>query len=220
MFYPTLQCMDECNLDIIKELKEHNPDILALVEISKNSFMEKHDEICHFTKELGLKHRVVAEKYGKRYKRIPVMNKQCNAILSKNKISGVKREEFHEGVKRVVIEGDINVGKKIRLMLVHLALGKRDGRRQIDELKNFVGKIESPLILMSDFNTFKGDSKLKDLLKETDLEMSKRGNTFPSYYPDKGFDYVLTRGIKVKDYKVLKLNYSDYLPVMVDFSVR
>jgi endonuclease/exonuclease/phosphatase family metal-dependent hydrolase len=46
-------------------------------------------------------------------------------------------------------------------------------------------------------------------------------STCPTYHPKYCLDYVLTsKEIKVKNYEVLKFQFSDHLPVLVDFEVK
>ncbi len=204
---------------IIGELKKYNPDILALIEIDSGSFTEDKNEINYFKKHLGMNHQAIKIKYKGVLRDLPVLGKQANAILSKEKLLNVKEYDFKEGVKRVVIEADINLGGKVKLILVHLALGKKDREKQVNELIQVV-KDEKKVILMGDFNTFYGEKELSRLLRTAGLNKSGKEFTFPSYNPKKKLDYILTRGIKVKDYKVLNLKYSDHLPVMINFEVK
>ena len=51
-------------------------------------------------------------------------------------------------------------------------------------------------------------------------KLDEKSMTHPSCHPSRRLDYVLTSDkVKVKSYKVLKYDFSDHLPLMVDFDV-
>src|SRR3989338_5514533 len=125
--------LDQRIVDHIKKLK---PDILALVEVDTGSFRAKKDEVVFFVKQLGMKSFVERVKYPfqgwlRLFHFVPILNKQANAIIAKERLSKVKYHVFHEGTKRVVIEATIHVPKKVTLLLAHLALGRKTRAEQI-----------------------------------------------------------------------------------------
>ena len=157
---------------------------------------------------------------------VPILNKQANAIISKQKLSNVKYHLFHEGTKRVVIEATVQIPKKVTLLLAHLSLGNKARAKQIQELTQIINNIKNPIILMGDFNTYKGEEEINKLLKETHLhhrfEMDIKSQTYtqPTFHPSRRLDYVLTsKKIKVSRYEVLNFHFSYHLPLMVDFEV-
>ena len=213
---------------MVGTLKEIKPDILALVEVDTGSFRAKKDEVVFFEKGLGMNSFVEKIKYPLQgwfslFHHVPILNKQANAIISKFRISGVKYHLLHEGTKRVVIEATVHCPKRIRLLLAHLALGGETRRKQIEELIGIVNSIDDPVILMGDFNTFKGEIEIKSLLKEThlkDMMRSRSMSTQPAWHPVKRLDYVLASpSIKIKRYEVLRYSFSDHLPLFVEFTV-
>ncbi len=219
---------------IIEKLSILNLDILALVEVDTGSFRSKKDEVKFFEKKLNMKSYVEKVKYPnqgllKLFHKIPILKKQANAIVSKYKLNKVKYHLLNEGTKRIVIEASINCPKKITLLLLlaHLALGSKTRQKQIKELIKIINKIKNPVILMGNFNTNNGKEELKYLLKETNLQdkfkLDKNSSclTFPTWNPRKRFDYVLTTPkINVKKYKVLNFDFSDHLPLYVEFNVK
>lgn len=226
-FFPP-KGLDQRIVDSIKKLK---PDVLSLVEVDVGSFRAKKDEVVFFEKQLGMKNFVEKIKYPlegwlKLFHYVPILNKQANAIIAKEKLSNVRYHVFHEGTKRVVIEATIHVPKKVTLLLAHLALRKNIRAKQIEELIKIVNSIKNPVILMGDFNTFNGEEEIKKLLGETHLhhkfKMDKKSQTLtqPTFHPSRRLDYVLTsKGVKVKNYEVLNFHFSDHLPLLVDFKV-
>ena len=217
----------------VQALKRLNPDILALVEVDTGSFRSRgRDEVRYFEKGLGMKNFIEKIKYPfqgwlKLFHYAPILNKQANAIVSKYKFSKVKYHLFHEGTKRVVIDATINCPKKVTLLVAHLALGTNTRAAQIEELIKIINKIKNPVILMGDFNTFKGVSELKKLMKETHLkdkaQLDKHSIrlTQPTWHPSRRLDYVLvSQQIKVKKYEVLNYPFSDHMPLFVEFEVK
>lgn len=228
IFFPP-KGLDQKMVDALKRLK---PDILALVEVDTGSFRAKKDEVVFFEKKLGMKSFVEKIKYplhgwAGMFHHVPILNKQANAIIAKSKISKVKYHLFHEGTKRVVIEATVHVPKKVTLLVAHLALGGKTRAKQIEELAKIVNKIKNPVILMGDFNTFRGEEEVKKLLEEThlkdkiSLDKYSVGVTQPTWHPLKRLDYVLTSPqIKVKTYQVLNYPFSDHMPLFVEFTVK
>lgn len=222
------------NLDqqIVDALKKLSPDILALVEVDTGSFRAKKDEVVFFEKKLRMKSFVEKIKYPftgwlKLFHFVPILNKQANAIIAKYKISNIKYHLFHEGTKRVVIEVTVYCPKKVTLLLAHLALGKRTRALQIEELINIVNAIKNPAILMGDFNTFRGADEIKKLMKKTHLKDKIKLDKYsvqltqPTWHPRKRLDYVLvSKQIKVKQYRVLNYPFSDHMPLFVEFNVK
>lgn len=211
-------------------LRKHRPDIVSFLEVGGSSFMEDN-YFDYFKKKLEMKYSVKRLKYkftgGLSFlKKIPLLNDQTNGILSKKKISEPEVIYFKKGVKKAVIKVEVHVPQKVTLLLAHLALGETVRKGQIDELIKIVKGIKGPVILAGDFNTFGGEEEIKSLLKKAALnhEFKLHGGrtfTYPTKHPRRRLDYVLTsKDINVKKYDVLKMDFSDHLPVLVNFSVR
>ena len=228
MFFPPKN-LDQKIVDALKKLK---PDIVSLVEVDTGSFRAKKDEVVFFEKKLGMKDFVEKVKYPfqgwlKLFHYVPILNKQANAIISKYKFNQVKYHLFHEGTKRVIIEATVSCPKKVTLLLAHLALGSKTRAKQIKELIEIVNSIKNPVLLMGDFNTFKGEEELTNLMKQThlkdkiELDNYSLRLTQPTWHPMRRLDYVLySPTIKVKEYRVLNYPFSDHMPLFVEFSFR
>ena len=212
------------------ELKKYNPDIVGLVEVDTGSIRAKKENKVTFFKEmLDFEGHIERVKYIKKgfsgfFRRFPIIKKQANAILSKNKASSVKYHSLTNGTKRVVIEAVFDKPKKFHILLVHLSLGKKARKKQLEQLILMVNSIKEPVILMGDFNIFKGLDEIKPLLESTDLTYfmgKKKAYTQPTIKPTKTLDLILTSNkIKVNHYEVLDLKYSDHLPVMIEFDIK
>jgi endonuclease/exonuclease/phosphatase family metal-dependent hydrolase len=217
---------------IVDSLRQLSPDIVALVEVDSGSFRsKKRDQGKFFQSQLGMSNFIEKVKYPmtgwlRLFHYVPILNKQANAIIANKKLSDVRYHVFDEGTKRLIIDTTIHIPKKVNLLLAHLSLGKKSRAKQLEELIKIVNKKDNPVILMGDFNTYNGKSEIEKLLKKTHLhhryKMKDESQilTQPACHPRRCLDYVLTsKKIKVSDYKVLNYNYSDHLPLMVDFRI-
>ncbi len=218
---------------IIQFLKKLKPDILTLIEVDTGSLRSRgRDEVKFIEEAMGLKSFVEKIKYpllgwASLFHHLPILNKQANAIISRYKLTKTKYHIFHEGTKRMVIETTVNCPKPVTLLAAHLALGGKTRAKQIKELIKIVNDIKNPVILMGDFNTFHGESEIKELLQKTHLKdkiaLDKNSIplTEPAWHPTKRLDYILTSpDLKVNKYSVLHFNFSDHLPLMINFEFK
>ena len=150
---------------------------------------------------------------------LPVLNKQGNAFISKNSI---QREKFHyvtRGMKRLVIELEL---ENVVILLVHLALSYKARHEQLTEIKRIVKGLKKPCIVAGDFNAFKGNDELELFREAAGLYNAGPANslTYPSWNPKLGLDFILhTPDIKINNFKIPNVDYSDHLPLIVDFDV-
>lgn len=221
------------DLQIVEELGKMKPDILALVEADGGSVRSRGVDQAQFIGDaLELHHVAEHVKYPfrgwmKMFHHMPILGAQENAIASRYSLSNVKYHMLHEGTKRLVIEATVSCPRKVTLLLAHLALSGRVREKQIKELVKLVNKIKNPVILMGDFNTFNGEKEIQMLLDESHLNdrvsLDRKTNHFtqPAWHPSRRLDYVLTsKKVKVNSYRVLPFQFSDHLPLMVDFGFR
>ncbi len=232
-FWRILSAPPDVEKKMIAFLKKKKPDILALIEVDRGSFRSRFQDVPQFFEhQLGLTSFVDMVKYPfvsflRLFHFIPVLRDQSNALLSKYKLYDIKHHLLHEGTKRVVIEASVNCPKKLTIFVVHLALGAKARTKQLDELANLIKKKKNPVMLMGDFNVFHGRHELDHLIKKThltdsfEMDYSKIKFTEPVFHPTRRLDYILvSKEIKVHDYEILQVKFSDHLPVMLDFSFK
>ncbi len=218
---------------LLQFLKEQKPDILALIEVDRGSLRTHfHDDPLDFEMKLRFSSLVEVLKYPvkgvmRAFHFVPILREQSNALLSRYKLTDIKQRFLKEGTKRVIIEASVHCPHRVTLLVAHLALGLKTRKKQLDELAGIVNGITNPVILMGDFNTFHGLHELDHLRRLTHLKDSYSLHpsclpyTQPAWKPSRRLDYVLVSPqIKVHDYRVLKVEFSDHLPVQVDFDVR
>ena len=126
------------HLDEITEfIKEQNPDVVGLIEVDSGSYRSKRkSQVEIIADALGHFH-AYCSKYAtnSRWQRIPIFNKQGNAFLAKDTIHGEKFHYFSRGMKKLVIELEL---EKVTFFLVHLALNYKTRQAQILHLYHLI----------------------------------------------------------------------------------
>lgn len=208
--------------ELIHFLKESSADVVGLIEVDAGSYRSgKKNQAEQIASVLGHYH-TYKSKYAVNHpflSRVPILNKQGNAFLTRNCIT---REQCHymtRGVKKLVMELEL---ENVVFLLVHLALSYRTRQEQLRQIKQLVRNIEKPCIVAGDFNAFKGRNEL-ELFQEAAGLVEPAGEhlpTFPSWKPRLGLDFILhTPGVKVNQIRVPQVLYSDHLPIICDFEV-
>ncbi|HHD57423.1 MAG TPA: endonuclease, partial [Desulfobulbaceae bacterium] len=157
------------NFDQIAEfIRNIDADIVGLVEVDSGSF--RADNCCQaesIAGRLGYNH-VVESKYreGSMAQRVPVLGKQGNALLFKDKITQHRFHFFKQGVKRLVIEASTG---EVTVFLVHLSLTYRNRQHQLEQLYKLVRQVQGSVIVAGDFNVLWGDQELELFLAASGL---------------------------------------------------
>lgn len=208
--------------EIIRFLREISPDVMGLIEVDAGSYRSgKKNQAEQIATSLGHYH-TYKSKYAVNHPfltRIPVLNKQGNAFVTRDSIT---REQFHyvtRGVKKLVMELEL---ENVVFLLVHLALSYRTRQEQLRELKQLVQQVKKPCIVAGDFNVMRGRNEL-ELFREAAGLIEPEGEntpTFPSWKPRLDLDFVLhTPQVRITHLRVPQVLYSDHLPVICDFEV-
>lgn len=211
------------HLDEITEfIRPLDPDVIGLIEVDNGSYRSrKKSQAEKMADELGHFHSYCS-KYGtnSRWQHIPVYNQQGNAFLAKDTIQGEKFHYFERGMKKLIIELEL---EKVIIFLVHLALGYKARQEQILHLYNLVKETDRPYILAGDFNAFGGEKEIQLLmsasgLKNADPEIRP---TFPSHKPKKHLDFILhSPEIVITKFWIPDVQLSDHLPLVIDFEIQ
>ena len=205
---------------IMDFIQEKDPDVLGLIEIDTGSYR------TNFTNQVELiaahlKHHhqsSVKYKHGILARALPIIRKQANAVLTKKKLPKGNFHYFPAGFKRLIIEVDID---GMRFFLVHLSIQKRVRKVQLSHLAK-LARGRTPVIIAGDFNTFSGSHEIKEFQEELGLfnPNAEALPTFPSWKPKKQIDFILcSKHVKVKNFEVPKVKFSDHLPIIMDFEV-
>jgi endonuclease/exonuclease/phosphatase family metal-dependent hydrolase len=205
---------------IINFIRSINPDIVALVEVDSGSYRSGH--VCQaelIAERLGYNF-IVEKKYqgNSLATMVPVLNKQSNALLTKQSIVDYRFHYFNQGVKRLVIQTDL---KAVAIFIVHLSLKYRHRQYQLDHLHKLITETDKEVIIAGDFNTFWGSRELNLFLAATGLKNANVHEvpSHPSHAPMRQIDFILySAGIRIDNFYVADVRLSDHSPLVCDFS--
>jgi len=209
-------------LKIAAYIKSVNPDVVGLVEVDSGSFRAGNRNQAEFIAEkLGCYH-VYQSKYGKNslLNSIPLLNRQGNAFLTNQKIETETFHYFNKGVKRLIIELEL---EECTIFLVHLSLKFRHRQHQLVDLFTIVKDAKKPVILAGDFNSFWGNTELDLFLAATNLINANTDNmpSHPSRAPRRSLDFILhSPEIKITNFEIPQVKYSDHVPLICDFEIK
>lgn len=210
------------NFEKITEfLRKLEPDVVGLVEVDNGSYRSNRlDQAEQLAQALGFSH-VYETKYrqGSIARHVPVLNRQGNAFITNQNISAQGFHWFNEGVKRLVIELEL---ENCILYLVHLSLKYRHRQYQLHQLYKLFSSTTKPVIVAGDFNAFWGDRELELFLAASGLVNANVQSipTWPADNPNRQLDFILhSKELRVKNFEVPRVAYSDHLPLVCDFEV-
>lgn len=205
---------------IVEFIDQSAADVVGLVEVDTGSYRTRHVNQVEVVAN-HLKHfHHSSNKYGRNSigRAIPFLKDHANAILTRDTINASAFHYFPVGFKKLIIEVEV---RGVKIFLVHLALKKRVRERQLTHLANLASD-EGPVIIAGDFNTFKGELEIDNLRDRLGLSNPNRDNlpTYPSWDPKRQLDFILcSKSIKVNNFQVGDVRYSDHLPVILDFNI-
>lgn len=203
-------------------MHELQPDLVGLVEVDHGSYRTGgRNQIEQLAAALGHYH-CHAIKYGQRsfWRHVPVIKNQGNAFLARDRIRNETFHFFDQGMKRLVIELEM---EHLVVYLVHLALGARVRHHQLSALHDLIKQTRRPCLVAGDFNLLWGEREIDLFLAATELQNANTQGlpTFPSRNPQRHLDFVLhSPSIKIRDFQIPRVMFSDHLPVVVDFDVE
>lgn len=198
-----------------------NPDVMGLIEVDDGSFRSRRQNQAEtMARELGHYH-TYRSKYAEASiaRLVPVLNKQGNAFLSRDTITGERFHYFSEGAKRLVIELEL---ENVTIFLVHLALSFRIRHHQLSDLHDLVQAARKPVVVAGDFNVFWGAREMQLFMAATRLRNANATGcpSFPSWTPTRQLDFIL-HGPQIVSQRfwMPAVTYSDHLPLVWDFEV-
>ncbi|SHO48201.1 endonuclease/exonuclease/phosphatase family protein [Desulfopila aestuarii] len=207
---------------IINFIRSVDPDIVGLVEVDSGSYRSGNScQAEEIAKCLGYNY-VAETKYSARSlaQRVPILKKQSNALLTRERIHGYSFHYFKEGVKRLIIKTELD---EAVIFLVHLSLKYRHRQHQLEQLHTLVKRTEKEVIVAGDFNTFFGSRELKLFLAAANLQSANLLNlpSHPSHSPHRQIDFILhSPGIRITNFYIPDVKLSDHSPLVCDFSIE
>jgi len=202
-------------------IESSKADIVGLIEIDTGSFRASRQNQAEEIGKHSSHYTHCLTKYGESLtgKIIPILRKQGNAILAKDKESNGIYHYFPGGFKKLIIELDMG---SFRFFLLHLSLTKRARKMQFAHMANLLSSKKCPVIIAGDFNAFSGLSELRDMRNKLGLVNPNvdKISTYPSWNPKHQLDFILcSKEIQIKNFEIPKINLSDHLPLIMDFEI-
>jgi len=214
------------NQSVLPELttfiKSVDPDIVGLIEVDTGSIRSrKVNQAEKLASDLGM-NTSYETKYGTKSlnKILPIIRKQGNAFMAAARVHGETFHYFDTGIKRLIIELEM---REFAVFLVHLSLKYRHRHLQLRHLYDLIEKTQKPVIVAGDFNTFWGENEIYLFKRAAGLKSANVDciPTYPSRSPRKELDFILFQdGIKVTNFEVPQVRYSDHLPLVCDFEIN
>jgi endonuclease/exonuclease/phosphatase family metal-dependent hydrolase len=206
---------------ITRFIQSQRPDIVGLIEVDGGSYRSRRTNQAEvIAQALGHFH-CYASKYGTRSlaRALPVFGKQINAFLTSRAVHTERFHYFERGVKRLVIELEL---QKLVLFLVHLSLKYRHRQDQLRHLFALVRSAKKPCIVAGDFNARWGEREIELFLAASRLQNASPvgAPSYPSWEPRKQLDFILhSSEIRILDFKLPRVTFSDHLPLICDFDI-
>ncbi len=206
------------NLEQIGDfIQYYDIDIIGLQEVDKNvsrtSFedqlkivADKLSMYCYF----GANKSFLRGEYGNGIlSRYPLQSPE-NIILNGKEPRGL--------LKTTILLDD---NKKLKFMVTHLGLDVDERQSQFNTILDYIDIYEDDMVLVGDFNVVDSDSnvvKIQQRLNDVgEKTIHRYKNTLNIFRNEYRIDYIFTSKImKIKKYKVEKVQYSDHFPVIVD----
>jgi endonuclease/exonuclease/phosphatase family metal-dependent hydrolase len=198
------------------------PDIVGLIEVDTGSIRTGMvNQAEHIANHLG-HYSTFQCKYGagSLNKFMPIVRKQGNAFLSAPHIHGERFHYFDQGIKRLIIELEL---EHVCVFLVHLSLKFRHRQYQLRSLHDLIVQSKKPVIVAGDFNTFWGTHEIYLFMRAAGLRSANTAGlpSFPARVPRHELDFILvSQDIEISDFRVPDVRFSDHRPLICDFTVR
>lgn len=208
------------NLERISSfIKELDPDVVGLLEVDSGSYRSnKRNQAEVIAAELGHYH-VYQSKYKPHgvVQRLPLFRTQGNAFLTRHEIKDQKFHYFEHGIKRLVIELEL---EHCIIFLVHLSIVFRHRHYQLSDLHALIQSADKPVLVAGDFNPLWGARELNLFLAATGLINANSANapSHPSRAPRRQLDFILhSPSLRVRDFFIPYVRLSDHMPLVCDF---
>jgi endonuclease/exonuclease/phosphatase family metal-dependent hydrolase len=207
---------------ITEYIKSLDPDIVGLIEVDTGSIRSGLVNQAQVIAESLGHYSTYQCKYGTSSLNhlMPIVRKQANAFLASPRIEGERFHYFDSGIKRLIIELEL---EEVAVFLVHLSLKFRHRHDQLRNLHQLVTRSPKPVIVAGDFNTFWGDHEIYLFMQASGLQSANKLGlpSYPSRTPRKELDFILhSSGIEITHFDVPDVRFSDHRPLVCDFHVK
>lgn len=146
----------------------HQPDVCCMVEVDRGSLQSGYfNQIKALMCEDYCEYDIV-DKYGEKrlISHLPFHGGKSNAFLAKKPMP-YKRHYFVHGTKRLLHE--ISLTPTLTLFFTHFSLQHHVRIKQFEQLRTLIKATEHEVVVLGDFNIFRGVDELAPLLETTGL---------------------------------------------------
>lgn len=194
-------------------------DVVALQEADAGSLRTVQlNQVAHLAEQAGFPHWQAAVTRDLR-----PFAQHCLGCLSRWPLESITQHALPgwprgRGALDVVIRPDGH--GPLRLIVVHLALGRRTRARQFDYLAGLV-QAEADTVVLGDLNCGMSELEAHASLRASGLRSVHGQPSFPSWRPLLALDHMLVSpGIEVIHSSVVDERVSDHLPVATEIRLR
>ncbi|NCC27622.1 MAG: endonuclease [Gammaproteobacteria bacterium] len=199
------------NLTRIAQLL-HRFDLVGLQEVDAGSLRSAYiDQIQYLARHGAFPHW-----YRQINRNLGPFAQHSNGLLSRVRPQRITEHKLPglPGRGAVVAEIGLSDHETLAVAIVHLALGWRAQRRQLDYLVA-LSEQHPYLVIMGDFNCGCDSKGLRSMVAKTDMRgLDCELKTFPSWRPTRNLDHILvSHPLRVVTARVVDYALSDHLPI-------
>jgi endonuclease/exonuclease/phosphatase family metal-dependent hydrolase len=199
------------NLTRIAQLL-HQFDLVGLQEVDAGSLRSAYiDQIQYLARHGAFPHW-----YRQINRNLGPFAQHSNGLLSRLRPQRITEHKLPglPGRGAVVAELGLSDRATLAVAIVHLALGWRARRRQLDYLVA-LSELHPYLVIMGDFNCGCDSKGLRAMVRKTEMRgLDCELKTFPSWRPTHNLDHILvSRPLRVITARVVDYALSDHLPI-------
>lgn len=187
-------------------------DLVGLQEVDAGSLRSDYiDQIQYLAHRAAFPHW-----YCQVNRNLGPFAQHSNGLLSRLRCERITEHKLPglPGRGVVVAELPLTDGETLAVAILHLALGWRARRRQLDYLVSLAEQ-HPHLVLMGDFNCGCRSKGLRSMVRKAGMKgLDCELKTFPSWGPRHNLDHILVSGpLKIVTARVLDYAVSDHLPI-------
>jgi endonuclease/exonuclease/phosphatase family metal-dependent hydrolase len=194
----------------------HGYDLVGLQEVDAGSLRSAYvDQIEYLAQQGGYPYW-----FAQVNREIGSLARHSNGLLSRVRLATVTEHKLPGLPGRGALLAEfplVNAPEPFAVCVLHLALGWRARRRQLDYLVELAEGYRY-LVLMGDFNCSCGSKSLRAAVAASGLRgLDCELKTFPSWRPARNLDHILVSpALRIVEARVLEYALSDHLPLSME----
>ncbi|MBK1643333.1 endonuclease [Thiocapsa imhoffii] len=190
----------------------HQFDLVGLQEVDAGSLRSAYvDQIQYLARHGAFPHW-----YRQINRNLGPFAQHSNGILSRLRLKHITEHKLPglPGRGAMLAEIELSNQATLAIAIVHLALGSRARRRQLDFLVELADQ-HPYLVIMGDFNCGCDSQGLRAMVRRTSMRgLDCELKTFPSWRPTHNLDHILiSQELRLVNARVVDYALSDHLPL-------